>query len=234
VWDVPLNGNSWVQLHDETLTEIQDLAIVPGDPGLVAVSPYGLSTSHRDTSGFVRWRHWSDGLPVNQRFGNAVLVDPADCSRWLVGTEGGVLVAEDWGQDWVQTSLTGRAVWTLCCALGAFWAGTDGAGIWRSEDGVEWIQVGQGEHTVFSLAECHGRLLGGTLEGVVVGDGSGVWQRMGPRVLMQVVAAHPVEPDVWMAGGQPGGLWHTENGGQTWQQSGDFHSVRAIAPPGGK
>jgi len=231
LWEVDFGG-IWKQLHDETLTEVLAIAGVSGDPGVVAASAYGVATGARDELGAVRWTFHSDELRVHERFSNAVLVDGD--GRWLVGTEAGLLVAEDGGRRWTRTSLMGTPVWGLCRALGAFWAGTDERGIWRSADGLRWERAGGGLDgaTAFCLAESDGKLVAGTLEGVAVGDGQGTWHRVGPRMLTAAVGTHPAEGDVWLAGADSGGLWITENGGGRWQQvDGLPTAVEAIAAP---
>lgn len=234
VWEVPGGSERWVQLHDETLTEVLDLAWIPEDPGLAAASAYGVAVGVRDAIGAVRWCSRSEGLSVNERYANAITVDPGDVQRWVVGTEAGVLVAEEDGRRWTHSGLMGAPVRAVCYALGAWWAGTDGRGIWRSRDGLTWRRVGRGldEGTVFALRESGGRMVGGTQEGVVVGDGEGLWYRRGPRVLVGAVAVHPEESLFWMAGAVPGGLWVTENGGGHWRYVPDLPStIEAIAAP---
>ena len=88
------------------------------------------------------------------------------------------------------------------------------------------------EGTVFALRESGGRILAGTMEGIVVGDGEGRWYRMGPRALMAAVGAHPEEPSFWMAGAVPGGLWVTEDEGARWRYVPGLPSmIEAIAAP---
>jgi hypothetical protein len=145
-----------------------------------------------------------------------------------------VLVAEEGGRKWTHTSLIGGPVRGLCRALDAFWAGTDERGIWRSEDGIHWEPAGTGldNGTVFDLTESGGRMVAGGRDGVVVGDGQGYWQRVGPRMLMAAVGADPEDARVWLAGGDPGSLWLTEDGGQKWQQvAGLPTAVEAILAP---
>lgn len=237
LWEVRKAPAPWVQLHDETLTEVLDLAFVPGDPGVVAASAYGVALGVREDAGVVRWRWKSDRLAVNERYANAIAVDPEHPGRWLVGTEAGVLVAEADGARWTHTGLAGCPVRALCRAMDAWWAGTDGRGIWRSPDGLSWRRGGRGldDGTVFALCETRGRLLAGTLSGVAVGDGQGRWQAVGPRALVAAVAAHPEEPDRWAAGAVPGGLWTTEDGGRSWRHAPQVPpSVEAVlAPEGG-
>ena len=132
----------WKQLHDETLTEIMAIASIEGSPGVVAGSPYGIATGRYDERGAARWTHHSDALRVNERFTNAILVHPDESTTWLIGTEGGVLIADDSGAAWRRTSISGTAVRALAFIHGHFWAGTDDRGIWRSEDGERWDSAG--------------------------------------------------------------------------------------------
>ena len=226
-------ADRWKQLHDETLTEVMAIAPIEGPPGVVAGSPYGIATGRYDDLGAVRWTHHSDALRVNERFTNAILVHPDDPSSWLIGTEDGVLIADDGGAAWQRTTLSGTAARALAFIRGAFWAGTDDRGIWRSEDGVRWDSAG---HTpdggaVFSLTETGESLLAATEHGVAVGDGSGHWVRTGPRHLCAAVRSHPGSASTWLAGATPGGLWYTEDGGHAWQQIPGFVNVRAIIAP---
>ena len=242
LWEVPGCSGWWIQLHDETLTEVLDLAWVPGDPGLVAASAYGVAISVRDNVSPsqgpqpTRWQFRTEGLAVNERFTNAIHVDPGDARRWLVGTEAGLLVAEEDGRRWIHTSLTGTPVRAICHALGSWWAGTDGWGIWRSQDGLAWRRAGRSidQGTVFALRESDGRILAGTLEGIVVGDGQGRWSRMGPRALIAALDVHPHESSVWMAGAVPGGLWVTKDAGVQWRHVPDLPKViEAVSAPVG-
>ena len=231
-WEVREEPDRWVQLHHETLTEVLGLGRIPGDPGLVAASAYGIATGARDDLGAIRWTWHSDARSVNERFTNTVVVDPADASRWVVGTEAGVLVASGNGDHWTSSNLTGAPVRTVHCTPGTWWAGTDGRGIWRSPDGLSWRRAGQGldEGTVFALAGSAGRLLAGTQKGVVVGDGKGRWYSVGPRALIASIAACPERPDFWVAGAAPGGIWVTQDGGGSWRQaSGRSSTIEAIS-----
>ena len=223
----------WKQLHDETLTEVMAIASIAGTPGVVAGSPYGIATGRLDDTGAARWTHHSDTLRVNERFTNAILVHPDKPTAWLIGSEGGVLIADESGASWRRTSLSGTAVRALAYIHGQFWAGTDDCGIWRSEDGIHWDSAG---HTpdggaVFELTPAGDDIIAATEHGAAVGDGSGHWLRRGPRHLCAAVACHPGSTTTWLAGATPGGLWYTEDGGHTWQQIQGFVNVRAIIAP---
>ena len=231
--DQPDQTDRWKQLHDETLTEIMAIASIDGSPGVVAGSPYGIATGRYDEVGAVRWTHHSDALRVNERFTNAILVHPDEPTTWLIGTEGGVLIAEDRGAAWRRTSISGTAVRALTCIRGQFWAGTDDRGIWHSEDGQRWDSAGQAPDggAVFDLMLAGDDIIAATEHGVAVGDGSGHWVRTGPRHLCAAAACHPASTSTWLTGATPGGLWYTEDGGRTWRQIPGFVNVRAIIAP---
>ncbi|MXW06123.1 MAG: hypothetical protein F4Z81_13815 [Gemmatimonadetes bacterium] len=236
LWEWPNDSDQvdrWKQLHDETLTEIMAIASIEGSPGVIAGSPYGIATGRYDDLGAVRWTHHSDALRVNERFTNAILVHPEEPTTWLIGTEGGVLIADDSGAAWRRTSISGTAVRALACIHGQFWAGTDDRGIWRSEDGERWDSAG---HTadggaVFELMRAGDDIVAATEHGVAIGDGSGHWVRRGPRHLCAAVRCHPGSMSTWLAGATPGGLWYTDDGGHTWHQIPGFVNVRAIIAP---
>jgi hypothetical protein len=228
------SGHHWIQLHDEVLTLVQGVARVDGDPGLVAATLYGVHVATRDELGLCRWRSVSDGLEVDERASSAILADPSDPRRWLVGTEAGVMVASSEGTSWERSDLYGTACRSLMRAGGRYWAGTDDRGIWSSADGLAWRRAGEMLETpVFSLAwTADDLLLAGTGEGVMGGDGSSSWRRTGARTWTASVGADPGEAGVWMAGGSLGGLWWTVDGGEAWHQvDGVNGSVETICAP---
>jgi len=237
LWEVRPGQHLWRQMHDELLTVVQGVAVVPGDPGLVAATLYGLHTARRGESGALRWQNRSDGLEVDGRAGLCLLVDPTDNTRWIVGTEAGVLVAEDGGARWVHSDLLGTAARALLYSGGRFWAGTDARGICHSADALHWEVAGEPMSTpVLSLAAvADGRLLAGTGQGVIWGDGDGAWHRSGPRVWTTAVDAGADSTDVWVAGASLGGLWWTDDAGGAWHQvAGVPRTVEAVAAPLGR
>ena len=233
LWEVEGDTSRWVQLHDETLTEVLAIAPAAGDPGVVAVSAYGLAFGQRERHGATRWRSRADGLSPNERFGNAVLAQPDAPGHWLVGTEDGVLMYSEADDVWHRTDLRGRPCRALLHALDCLWAGTDGGGIWHSADGSTWERAGTGlgGATVFSLCATGDRILAGTLEGICVGDGDSEWRQLGPSLLVSAIAAHPADGGPWLAGATPGGMWRSDDAGDQWHQVGDFDTVRAIVTP---
>jgi hypothetical protein len=232
VWQVSKDSSQWLQLHDETLTEVFGIAL-RADQGLVAVSPYGLAFSQPAEHGATRWRSRADGLRLNERFSNALLAHPDVPGDWVVGTEDGVRIYGAHQDQWRRTELSGLPCRALLHAHGFLWAGTDGGGIWRSEDGDSWRRAGTGldSDSVFSLCATEDRLLAGTLRGICSGDGDGAWQRSGPSLLVSAVAAQLDGAGAWLAGANPGGLWCSHDSGKHWRQVGEFDTVRAIMAP---
>ena len=234
LWGVAEDSSQWTQIHDETVTEVLDLGVIPGDPGVVVASAYGVAVGARDERGAVRWTERTAGLAVNERYTNAIAVDPDDNARWLVGTEAGLLVSENQGETWTHSGLMGVSVGAILRGLGAWWAGTAGRGIWRSQDGLSWRRAGRGldEGTVYALAESDGRVVAGTLEGAALGDGEGQWVRSGPRAMVGAVGVDPGEPSHWLIGAVPGGLWVTSDSGARWRNvPGLPASIEAIVAP---
>ena len=239
LWEAPGAGADWLQLHDEVLTLVQDLSPVPGDPGVLAATAYGVHRAARDDLGALRWKNCAptlDGAPqLDDCFSTAIHVDPDNPSRWYVGTEAGLLIAEDEGRDWRRTDIRGTAVRALACGGGRLWAGTDTRGLLVSSDGDGWKPVGEGLEgiPIFDIAHTDsGDVLVGTEEGVMAGDGANRWHRLGPPIRAAAVAAATSGEKLWLAGGSPGGLWLSEDRGSHWRQAAGLpHSVEALVPP---
>lgn len=233
LWEAGRKRPRWVQLHDETLTEVLAIAPTVGDPGVAAVSAYGLAFGRRGEHGAIHWRSRSDDLSPNERFASAILASPNTPGEWLVGTESGVLIYSEADASWRRTDLKDRPCRALLHAFDSLWAGTDEGGIWRSVDGFSWQRAGAGldSATIFSLSATADRILAGSLRGICVGDGDSSWQRLGPSLLVSAIAAHPDAGGPWLAGATPGGLWQSDDAGDHWHQIGGFDSVRVIVPP---
>ncbi len=224
----------WTQLHDETITEILTIAPLAGDPGVLAGCPYGVATARRDELGAARWTFYSDHLSPDERYSNALLVDPRDESRWLVGCEAGLLVYEASGARAVRSDLFDVSVRALYYTCDRFWAGTDDCGIFSSEDGLHWEKMGgEIEGAVYAISEAGNQLIAATQCGIVAGDAQGPWQRLGPRMLFAAIAVDPKDSQRWLAGASPGGLWQTTDAGQSWRQINYFKHVRAVLAPAG-
>ena len=217
LWKAPRAGADWLQLHDDVLTLVQDVSPLPGDPGVLAATAYGVHRASRDELGALRWRSCPPTLDsppqLDDCFSTAILVDPDD--------------------------IQGTAVRALTraggLAGGLVWAGTDAQGLLVSSDGESWRPAGEGLAgiPIFDIAHTgEGDVLVGTEEGVMVGDGAGRWQRVGPPIRAAAVAAATSGGQLWLAGGSPGGLWHSEDRAINWRQAAGMpNSVEALAAP---
>jgi hypothetical protein len=233
LWRVPVDrGAMWVQLNDETLIEV--MAIAHSSSGILAGSPYGVAVSRKDEAGNPRWRSLTEHLRVNARFTNAILVDPNDQSRWLVATEGGVIIGEENGASWVESGLNDTPVRALIHAGDRFLAGTDREGLMQSSDGKTWERVGDRRTGVFAVDVVGDTIVAGSEEGVLVIERDGSHERVGPRALVRCLRADPKEKDIWLAGMDPRGLWSTHDAGKTWRNIGGASRVRDIVVPEGR
>ncbi len=216
----------WVQLHDETLTEV--MAVRDTQEGVVAASSYGVCVASLDDLGLPRWRSQTEERVPDERFTNTLQI--GEDGLRLVGTEAGVLVSEDDGQSWRLSDLQGSAVRALCRVGEGWLAGTDTRGLWASQDGLSWKQAPSPTTAVFSIYSGSHLLLGG-YDGIYAWqDGDSNWRRVGPRALIRALA---VADGIWLAGADPGGLWVSEDEGVSWQRTGDFGAVNCICPAKG-
>lgn len=241
LWE--LRGESWLQRHDETLTEVLAVCLTPGrrdqagGPGIVAGCPYGAAVPSASRGGAWRWSFADGGLSPDERFTSCLLADPDDPALVWAGTEAGLYAMEVAGLRMHRTNLTGTPVRALASAHGALWAGTDTRGVWRREGG-SWRPAGTGlaVEPVFSLAEASGgTVLAGTSRGIAAGDGRGSWRIAGPRMLVSALATGE-DPDragseLWLAGASPGGLWYSTSRGEEWRSIPGHAWVRALASP---
>jgi hypothetical protein len=228
LWEAPLDPTGrWVQLHDETLTEVLDVAR-DGDGAPVAAGSYGVSVSTVDELGLPRWRSLTEDLSPDQRYTNVVRL--AGPELWLAGTEAGVLASTNSGLHWEPTELSGSPVRSLERLRDQWWAGTDDQGLWCSHEGHAWKQVDCPVSAVFSVAFSDENLLVGGYDGIHCRNAQGHWQRSGPQALIRCLA---VEGDTWVAGADPGGLWISDDKGISWRRQGPFQRITVICPPGG-
>ena len=168
---------------------------------------------------------------MNARFTNTIVPDKTDPTRWLVGTEGGVLVGEGNGDTWSETSLNDTPVRALVQTDGLWLAGSDGRGIQSSPDGVSWVSLGDIDRPVFDVVVADGVVIGATDQGVVIVNENGDVVRKGPRTLFRCLAVDPEDPRRWLAGADPGGIWWTEDSGDTWHNNSAAIRVRHILAP---
>jgi hypothetical protein len=228
LWEAPMDpAGRWVQLHDETLTEVLDVTCNEvGAP--VAAGTYGVSVATADELGLPRWRSVTESFSPDQRYTNVLRLASPDL--WLAGTEAGVLVSTDGGEQWQVTGLSGSPVRCIERLDECWWAGTDDRGLWSSHDGHAWTPVASPSMAVFSVAAARNALLLGAYDGIYRRDAAGTWERSGPRALIRCLV---VDGDTWTAGADPGGLWFSRDAGASWRRTGPFQRVAVICGPEG-
>ena len=106
LWFVDADGR-WVQRHDEVLTELLSVVTDARDEPVVAGS-YGVSLPRRDEAGHYRWHSTTDARVPDERYTNVVRL--LSDTRWLAGTEAGLLQTDDAGANWDRTALWGSPV----------------------------------------------------------------------------------------------------------------------------
>ena len=228
LWQIDPESGSWRQLHDETLTEVQ--CVIGTADGLVAGSPYGVAIAATDDLDALRWTCLTERLEIPARYTYSVLIIRDRAQVWLAGTEGGVLISEDAGGTWRWTGLTGRPVYCLLELAGQLVAGTGGGSVYASSDGEDWVSqpIPQADATIFSLAARGAELLAGSASGVWVRGMDASWVRRSPRLQVTAVAVSQHDDRTWLAGASPGGLWSTQDAGETWRQEAIAADVRAV------
>ena len=226
LWEV--REDRWVQLHDETLTEVMD--VIDTGPTMIAASAYGVAFGTVDPSGVPHWDWLSDDLNVNQRFTNAIV--RLDDTRLLAGTEGGVLIHHA-TTGWSTTSLTSPVRCLLRSGDGYLAGANDG--LWASADGQHWRPTGV-TATVYALTANEDVVVAGSEEGVLVSAAGSPWCAAGlPGLRVTALALSATDAGLWYAGGVPGGLWRTTDHGQSWVAVPEVHiEVESIFAPGGR
>ena len=214
----------WVQLHDETLTEVMAVAL-DSDGSAIVGGSYGVSVCQEDELGLPRWRSLTETRSPDERYTNALCLDQDDL--WLAGTEAGVLASNDRGANWQATDLRGSPVRCVVRGADSWLAGTDLTGLWQSYDGHAWNQIEAPFSAAFSVAMHGDLLLVGSFDGIWRRDQDG-WARSGPRALIRCLA---VSASTWAAGADPGGLWQSTDQGTSWQRTGPFQRVHALCAP---
>lgn len=225
--------SEWKQLHDETLTEVLATAsCCIGNPGIISGSPYGVASSYYDELQAVRWTFHSDKLTPNERFTNAIIVDPHDQSRWICGTEAGIIIFTEAGRCFEQTDLWNVPVRALYHNSLGFYAGCDQGGIYKSNNGLNWKSLGRKIATpIYKITSFDGELVAATGRGILRITSKCCSDITGPQMLFADIAIDPTNSKHWLAAASPGGLWFSSDSGEQWKQITPFKNARSILPP---
>jgi photosystem II stability/assembly factor-like uncharacterized protein len=124
----------------------------------------------------------------NEWFGPAV---------WRSGDGGATWTHSSAGLSYGEGEPPIRAVWSLARAAdGAIWAGVEPAGLFRSTDGgVSWTHV----------------------EGLRAHPSRAHWVPGGGGLILHSLVPHPTDPRELWVGISAAGVFHTADGGATWQ-----------------
>ncbi|MEX2644536.1 MAG: sialidase family protein [Acetobacterales bacterium] len=140
---------------------------------------------------------------------NHVVADPATGTIYAGGGNEwfgpAVWKSEDFGETWTHSSAglgyaegetPIKAVWSLAQGDGALYAGVEPAGLFRSEDGgVNWTHV----------------------EGLQKHPSRPEWQPGGGGLILHHIVPHPNDARQLWVGISTGGVFHTADGGATWE-----------------
>jgi photosystem II stability/assembly factor-like uncharacterized protein len=158
----------------------------------------------------------------------------------------GVYKSTDWGETWILTSSETTGLGILSFAIDPanddlFYLGTR-EGLFRSEDGGEnWSSFETGGHVKFTDVSTlefgpHGVLYAGTLgyEIFALFPGKQVWKHLRsfdnfgtfwpiwdgrPLYQYSFLEFHPTDPDTILLGTFPAGIYISQDGGISWQES---------------
>ena len=235
VWKTTDAGINWDNVSDGFLrtASVGAIAVAPSDPNVIYVgmgehAPRGVTTSHgdgvyRSTDAGKTWTHL--GLDMTRAI-SRVIVHPSDPDYVYVAAQGaaygdnperGVYRSRDGGQSWEQVHYVSATAGASELSMdptnprvlyAAFWdhvrepwevrSGGPGSGIWKTTDaGETWTELTNG------LPDLMGKI------GVSVSGAN-------PERVFAIIEA---EPD--------GGVFRSDNGGQSWTRVNDVRGLRS-------
>jgi len=221
-------GATWARPRGPfTDHQVYTLTTVPGSPGwLYAGTREGVLAS-RD--GGATWSVATAGHPeiVNV---SSLYVDALRPQSVIAGTWRRAYKTDDDGATW-RGIFTGMVEDTEVFSLnpvqwspGEIWASTCGWVYQTRDAGEHWTRFQKGldeRRTPAFRVLADGRLLAGTVAGVYVSRDHGQsWSRKSPAELsILAVAQSPARPQRILLGTEGGGVWISEDGGETFQAS---------------
>lgn len=140
--------------------------------------------------------------------------------RVFAGTDAdAILVSSDGGATWVvQDGLPFRKIRSLLAHDGALYAGSDAQGVFVSRDaGQSWTSMSQGlpgGAQIFSMADINGSIFAGLYsKGLYAWEDRGLsWRKVGTVVPLVLASTG----ETLLAGHNPGGIFRSDDSGQTW------------------
>ncbi len=174
-------------------------------------------------------RSWRPLTAAHPRMGKitSLLVDPHDPAILYAGSWQRAYRSDDRGITWrgiFEGMVLDSEVFSLVPGPGGegeLWASTCGW-VYRSRNrGGRWQRHTNGlaeRRTPSFEALTTGRLLAGTVAGVYSSDDRGAsWRKRGPKVAVNVIAAHPSRPELVLIGSEGSGVWRSSDGGGTFE-----------------
>lgn len=217
------DGATWRITTDWRQTEIQDIGVNTMDPRIIlSATPYGIfrSTNKGDT-----WTEASTGL--DQRFVSSVRFDRTNVQIAIAGTESGVYTSSNGGQSWQSTNLDNPVrsvrqhpknpmIWIAGLQNAGSALSTDNGKTWTLQPAVDGktfyeIEFGFSENELWA---------GGWEVGVWYSPDLGTtWEERNNGItspFIHSLAISREHPGRMWAGSMGGGLFRSENNGQTW------------------
>jgi len=242
VWKTEDAGNTWRNVSDGFFEtgSVGALAVAPGDPNVVYAgmgeAPVrGVTTSHgdgvyRSTDAGVTWTHL--GLEATRQI-SAIAVHPQDPDLVYVAAQGSPW--KDTPERGVYRSADGGATWELVLHVSDD-AGASGLSMDPTNPRILYAAFWDHRREPWVVRS------GGEDSGVwKSADGGTTWERLGaeksvddgglPELMGKVGVAASVRPGrVWaMVEADDGGLFRSDDGGETWTRVNDERVLRARA-----
>lgn len=145
----------------------------------------------------------------------------------ILATKSGLWRAQK-GGDWSQAvEFNGRIMRAVATDGTNFFAGSDYGEVFASADGgVTWSNISQGlpeKSQIFELKTGANRqLFTGLYSKGFYAYADGVWQNTGAPFAFTML---PVDNKTFIAGGNPGGVMRTDDGGKTWSNASGLSSL---------
>ncbi|MCL1916461.1 MAG: hypothetical protein FWG17_07145 [Desulfovibrionaceae bacterium] len=210
-------GASWDSLGEALPRDIP--------PSAVAISRYNSKELYvgydglglfKSSDGGQSWQSMNDGLPNTSV--RCIAINPLNPNLVYLGILGGVAISTNAGRFWHMSSGFKRTVNVNTIAINPqdpqyLYAGTGGAGVFKSgNSGVSWKDVNEGLSSL-SITALH-------------------VDPENPDVVL-AGAYHPATPTDVYVGEASGGVFRSQDGGQSWQESSllNIHIFSLAADP---